>query len=172
MAELEYIVADVTQEDYDSASAGFVVIPPTKGRPVQEGDQIMLDIATGPGSWKQPGVSLVVPVTVTSKGENEGKVVEIYPGVGKTALSILKSLTKALGVESKVITFNDRKQMVIKPLGFEGGKGVGIFVATWTVPQEEGKTRSLIAKLTTTNILPVGYGKTGGGSAASKDLGI
>lgn len=169
--EPEFIVSDVTQDDYESASSGFVTIPPKNPKiGLQAGDSVMLEIATGKGEWKQPGVSLVVPVTVTQKGENEGKTAEIYPGVGKTALSILKNVCQSLGVEDKVITFNDRHQMVIRPHGFEGGKGVGVFVATWTVPQEAGKNPSLVAKLATTQIFPIGYGKSTGGTG--KSIGI
>lgn len=172
--ELEFIIDGVNQDEYEAASSGFVVIPPKNGQPVKAGDSMFQDITTGKAEWKQAGVSLALPVTITSKGENEGKTIEIFPGVGKTSLSILKQLCKNLGVESKVITFNERKQLVIKPNGFEGGKGVGLFVAEWTKPQEEGKSASLVAKLSTTNVYPVGYGKTGssGGSSGSKDLGI
>jgi hypothetical protein len=175
--ELEYIISDVTEEDYDQASSGFVSIPPrdaSKG--LQAGDSVVLEIETGPAVWKVAGKSLTVPVTVTSKGENFGKTTEIYPGVTHDpskkadALSILKALCKNLGVEKKVITFNDRKQMVIKPNGFEGGKGKGRFIATWTVPQESGKNPSLVAKLSTVDIFPMSYGASA--ASVNKDNGV
>lgn len=175
--EVEFIIPDVNQDDYENASSGFITLPPINGRPPKEGDSIILSIEAGEALWKTPGKSLDVPFTVIEKGDNFGKITNVYPGVTKDSLSILKAMCKALGVESKVITYNERKQLVIKPKGFIGGKGVGVFVGTWTVPQEAGKQPSLVAKLATTQIFPVGYGakSSGGGSgsgSASKDLGI
>ena len=163
----EYVINDVSQEDYEQASGGFVDIPFKKGESPQEGDNIMLEIIAGKGEWKTPNVSMLVKLTVVSPGVNKGKTVEIYPGVSSGALGILKTLCKNLGVEDKVITFNEKKQMVIHPFGFEGGRGMGNFVRKWTTPQESGKSPSLVAKLETTQIYPLSAKGT-----EVKDLGF
>jgi hypothetical protein len=168
--EPEFIITDVTEQDYKEASAGFVTFPLKNGQPAKVGDSMLLKIKAGKATWKEAGKSLLVPFTVTSEGENYGKKVEVYPGVSKEAMSILKQICKALNVESKVITYNDKKQLVIKPNGFEGAEGLGNFIATMTVPQKEGKTPVLVAKLNTTEIYPV-TGKTSGTSTSS-DLGL
>lgn len=175
--EIEYIISDVTEDDYEQASSGFVVIPPSNpAKGLQAGDSVVLEIETGAATWKEPGKSITVPVTVSQKGENFGKSVEIYPGVTHDpskkadALSILKALVKNLGVEKKVIVFNDKGQMVIRPNGFAGGKGKGKFVATWTTPQTAGKNPSLVAKLAAVDIYPMSYGAQA--ASVSKDTGV
>jgi len=146
--ELEFQL-DMTPEEFDEAKESqFVTIPPGGDGIEREGDSIILDIETGAGDWKTPGVSLVVPIIVTQEGINNGCTAEIYPGVSKTAIGITKRMARTLGVYDRVFAIKDGKR-VIKPINFAGGKGRMRFV------REKTNNFNLISKASAVNVLPL-----------------
>lgn len=154
LAEPEHIL-DMTKEELDElAESPFVIIPTADDGVEREGDSVMLDIEAGAADWKTPGVSLLLPITVTEEGVNYGKVVDIYPGVSREAMGITQRLAKALGVYDKVIV-EEEGQLKVKLLGFAGGKGRGKFVRTMS---NQGNLRSVLTSL---NIYPVGTTELG-----------
>ena len=126
MADERIFTLDVSEKDYDEATSPFIVIPPGPSGIEAEGDTITLRVEAGMADWKTQGVSLKVPLTVVEEGINNGKVVDWYPGVGKTSMGITKQALQAFGIEDKVIK-RVKGKIAIAPSGFTGAEAVATF---------------------------------------------
>ena len=72
----EIILTEVDEQDYQQAGSKFVQMPPGAV-------ELYLDIECGLMDWDTPGKSLMIPVTVTEAGVNEGKTDKLSFGVTK-----------------------------------------------------------------------------------------
>ncbi len=104
--------------------------------------------------WKQAGVSVGIPLTVTEPGVNNGKVLDgvtngWFMAVSKGAMSINKAAAKAFNVEDKVMAKKNGK-IILKPGGFLGASALAKFV------REKSNKGNLRSVLDSTAFLPIG----------------
>lgn len=108
-------------DEYDSISDKYITIPAGPSGEMKVGDSIMVAVEAQIADWKQPGISLQIPLMVIEEGENYGKSIDWYAGISKDAMGITKRALKAFGIEDAVIKKVDGK-VAINPAGFEGAK--------------------------------------------------
>ena len=149
MVDERMFVLDVSEKDYDEISSPFIVIPPGPTGVEAEGDSITLAVEAGMADWKQPGVSLKVPLVVTAEGINNGKKADWYPGVSKGAMGITKQALQAFGIEDAVIK-RVKGKIAIAPSAFAGAQAIATFKREMS---NKGNLRSV---LDSTKFYPVG----------------
>ena len=149
MTDERTFVLGVSEKDYDEISSPFIVIPPGPSGVEEEGDSITLTVEAGMADWKQPGISLKVPLVVTAEGINKDKTADWYPGVSKGAMGITKQALQAFGIEDVVIK-RDKGKIAIVPGAFAGAQAVATFKRELS---NKGNMRSV---LESTKFYPLG----------------
>lgn len=152
------IQTDISEDEYETLQSPFVVIPPGESGVEQEGDYIYLRVEAGMADWKQAGISVSIPLTVTEEGINNGKVIDglvnpaasgWYMAVSKGAMGINKNAAKAFGVEDRVMIRRDGK-ILLNPNGFLGASALAKF------KREKSNKGNMRSVLDSTAFLPVG----------------
>ena len=92
MAEQEFILGGVTEEEYEIAGSRFVTFPPGS----QIGASLFLDAECGMPDWDTPGQSIKFPVIITEWGPDKGKEDKVSTGVDAKSLWKLKEVHEAI----------------------------------------------------------------------------
>lgn len=115
-------VLDTTQEDFEKSTSKFITFDPS----ASPGTLYFKPVEMGMPDWDTAGVSLKFPVTVTEKGDDEGKEDKISAGVAANAVWKLKDILKALGVPVEMKKGADGKtHPAFKSDDVAGKKAVG-----------------------------------------------
>ena len=137
----------VSQEQFESAGSKFISLAPGK----TEG---FFDIECDVIDWKTPGVSLMLPVTITEEGINNGKADNFYMGVSPEAVFKTKETLTVLGIP---VTFVKGKPNFDSEKS-GGKKAVGHWVQEEVDSIKNPGTKIKMVKLQ--DIYPAGYKPT------------
>ena len=135
------MVLPVSEEEFEKAGSKFVTFPAG----AKPGDVELRNIEMGMPDWKQQGVSIQLPVTITEEGVDQGKEDNLFCGVTPDAVWKLKAVLSTIGVGYKKVGKNvafNSEEVVGKP-------AVGVW--TWqkgTKGGVEGGEPTFYSKLT------------------------
>ena len=120
--EQEFILGEVTEEQYEKAGSKFVTFPPGS----KVGDDLFLTCEVGMPDWDTPGKSIKFPITITEEGIDYGKEDKISTGVDTKAIWKLKEIHKnVVGGDLEMKVGADKvKHPVLKPSAYAGKEAI------------------------------------------------